>query len=323
MDRDELLLKAYDRGSSLTIENPEYLERVRVFTIGMVNEDVRRDGDITSKSVLAGFNPSINATILSKDYGVVAGIEEATWFYNQFDIKVRAVKRDGEHVDPDQMIFNLKGDCNDILKTERAGLNLLQRMSGIATLTRQVLDRVQGTGVHIAATRKTHWGALDNKAVAVAGGMTHRLGLWESILIKENHLFVLKKNGYTNGYIEEALKRAWQWPRKNFIEIEVGTPEEARRAANAMQSFLDGNIELPCIIMLDNFTIEGLKNIIDEIKSEGIYPNILFEASGSITPDNIASFASTGVDVVSMGYLTHSPHSLDISQLHEYGEYPV
>jgi nicotinate-nucleotide pyrophosphorylase (carboxylating) len=317
MNREERILTAYARGSLLTIENPEYLERVRVFTIGMVDEDVRDDGDITIKSVLAGFNPSSKATILSKDSGVVAGIEEATWFYRQYGVTVEAFKRDGENIEPDQIILTLKGKCNDVLKTERAGLNLLQRMSGIATLTRQTLDKVRDTGLHIAATRKTHWGALDNKAVAVAGGMTHRLGLWESILIKENHLVVLKKNGYVDSYIEEALKRAWQWPRKNFIEIEVVTPEEARRAAQTFQRLLEGDIALPCIIMLDNFTIEGLESIMGEMKSEGYYPNIIFEASGSITPDNIAEFGSTGVDVVSMGYLTHSPRSLDISQLLE------
>lgn len=320
MDRNQLILKAYARSAFLTTENPAYLERVRDFTTGMVDEDVRDEGDITSSSVLAGMDPPVKATVVSKDYGVVAGVEEATWFYSRFGLKVEAVKKDGENIEPDQVIFRLKGTCKEMLKTERTGLNLLQRMSGIATQTRQVLDRVRGTGLHIAATRKTHWGALDNKAVAVAGGMTHRLGLWESILIKENHLVVLRKNGYGDSYIEEALKRAWRWPRKNFIEIEVETPEEARRAAHMFRRLLAGDISLPCIIMLDNFTIEGLKSIVDEMKTEGLYPDMIFEASGSITPDNVAEFASTGVDVVSMGYLTHSPRSLDISQLHEFGE---
>lgn len=314
MDREELILRAYGRGDSLTIENPVYLDRVRAFTTGMVDEDVRDTGDITSRSVLAGFDLSSKATIVSKDHGVVAGVEEATWFYNRFGLQVEAAKRDGEHIEPDQVIIRLKGTCSDMLKTERTGLNLLQRMSGIATLTRQVLDKVRGTGLHIAATRKTHWGALDNKAVAVAGGMTHRLGLWESILIKENHLTVLRKNGYADSYIEEALQRAWQWPRKNFIEIEVTTPEEARRAAYTFQRLSAGDNSLPCIIMLDNFTTEGLKDIIGEIKSAGIHTGTIFEASGSVTPGNVAEFASTGVDVVSMGYLTHSPRSLDISQ---------
>jgi nicotinate-nucleotide pyrophosphorylase (carboxylating) len=319
MNREELILKAYTRGSSLTLENPGYLERVKAFTIGMVDEDVGEAGDITSRSVLAGFDSSSGATIVSKDSGVVAGVEEATWFYSRFGLEVEAVKKDGEGIGPGQTLFSLKGKCTDMLKTERTGLNLLQRMSGIATLTRQALDKVQGTGLHIAATRKTHWGALDNKAVAVAGGMTHRLGLWDSILIKENHLSVLKKNGYADNYVEEALQRAWRWPRKNFIEIEVGTPEEARRAAYMFQNFLSGDISFPCIIMLDNFSVEGLKAMMEEMKTEGFYPNMIFEASGSITFDNIDKFASTGVDVVSLGYLTHSPRSLDISQLHEYG----
>lgn len=317
MNRDELIVKAYSRGEALTIENPAYLERVRDFTIRMVDEDTRDEGDITSRAVLDGFDPFSKATIVSKDHGVVAGIEEAAWFYRRYGLQVEAAGKDGENVEPGQEIIRLKGPFNDMLKTERTGLNLLQRMSGIATLTRRALDRVRGTGLRIAATRKTHWGALDNKAVALAGGMTHRLGLWESILIKENHLAVLKGNGYADSYIEEALKRAWKWPRKNFIEIEVETPEEARRAAYTFRDLLAGDISFPCIIMLDDFPMEGLKSIVDEMKAEGVYSSVLFEASGSITPDNVSEFASTGVDVVSMGYLTHSPRSLDISQLHE------
>ncbi len=317
MDRDTLLLKAYARGSSLTIENMEYLDRVRAFTTAMVEEDIREIGDITSDSVLVDMNPYTRASLVSKAPGVVAGVEEVRWFYSQFGVTVEAACRDGVKVGRNQTILRLGGKCKDLLLTERTGLNLLQRMSGIATLTHHVVEKVRDTGLHVAATRKTQWGALDNKAVAMGGGLTHRLGLWESILIKENHLTILKKHGYEDTYIEEALERAWHCPRKNFIEIEVQTHEEAHRAAHKFQTLLAGSNVLPCIIMLDNFPVDDLKMVMDEMKTEGYYPEVLFEASGLITPESIIHYTSTGVDVVSMGSLTHSPHPLDISQLLE------
>lgn len=313
MTRKQLLNLAYQRGGQLHVDNPDYVKWLKHFTIDATKQDMGRAGDITTRSVLTK-NTTRKAKIIAKKKGIIAGIEEAVWFYKQYGIKIKKIKKDGDSVKPGDLVLELTGREFELLETERTGLNLIQRMSGIATLTNNLVRKCHP--MLVAATRKTHWGNLDNKAVSVGGGGTHRLGLWESILIKENHLHALRQEGVSE-VIEEALKRAWQKRDKAiFIEIEVENIIDALKAAQCFISLMDKDKEIkPCIIMLDNFFSADVRKTIDRLKQKKYYNRILVEASGGITPENILEYRDAGVDVVSMGYLTHSPKALDISQL--------
>jgi nicotinate-nucleotide pyrophosphorylase (carboxylating) len=315
MDRQQLIDLAYRRGANLHVGNPEYVKILRRFTVRAVEEDLGEAGDITVLSVLRG-NIERRAKVIAKETGILAGLEEASWFYNQYGIRVNQVKRDGDWVEKGDLIFELEGREFKLLETERVGLNLIQRMSGIASLTNHLVRKCQP--LLVAATRKTHWGSLDNKAVSVGGGGTHRLGLWESILIKENHLASLAQEGDFD-VIEEALDRAWHNRDKAvFIEIEVVSSDDALEAAGHFVRLLEDSDEVkPCVVMLDNFSPNDAAETVSLLKERRYYERVLIEASGGITPENILAYRDAGVDVVSMGYLTHSPRALDISQLIE------
>ena len=318
MDRQDLIKKAYNRVSSLSISNPEYQKRVLAFTEALVEEDIGNFGDITSDSVFEDLNPQTSARLIAKDSGICAGLEEAAWFYRRHGIEATLSTNDGEKISKGKEILTLRGSCKDLLRTERMGLNLIQRMSGIATLTNELVQKMDRHELHVAATRKTPWGSLDKKAVAVGKGVTHRLGLWDFILIKENHLTVLKQNGFGHDYIEVALERAVHSNKTSIVEIEVQNQQEAVRAAEAFQNHSTRDNKI-FIIMLDNFSPAEIKDTLGMIGTKSDSKNILYEASGNITPENINQYAEAGVDVVSMGYLTHSPAAFDISQLHAFG----
>lgn len=310
MNKKQLLNKTFQRGHLLTLKNKNYLKRVKEITETMLKEDLGKKGDITSDSVLKK-NLKVKAIIKVKKNGILAGVEEAEYFYKKNNIKVKKLKKDGSKVKKGNVILILSGKEKNLLKTERIGLNLLQRMSGIATLTNNLQSRVKK--MLILGIRKAHWGLLDKKAVYIGGGGTHRFGLYESILIKENHLESLKKEGVKD-YIQIALNRAWKNKQKAiFIEIEVQNKEEAIRAAEKFKE-LNKTKKKPCIIMLDNFKPTEIKKTIKELKELKLYDYILLEASGGVNPNNIKEFEKTGVDVASLGFLTHSPKALDISQ---------
>ncbi len=310
MQRQKLIELAYKRCRKLNLRNEDYLKRIKDFTDSMLKEDLGTKGDITSKSVIRK-NFEAKAVIKAKQTGIIAGIEEAAYFFKKNKIKVKIFMKDGARVNKYDIIMALSGKVKDLLKTERVGLNILQRMSGIATFTNSCQSKSRLT---IAATRKTPWGFLDNKAVSVGGGATHRLGLFESILIKENHLESVKKEGY-NDYIGEALERAWMNREKAvFIEIEVQNKKEAIIAAQKFKE-LNKMLRKPCIIMLDNFSVKQIKETIRDLKTLRLYDYVLIESSGNITPKNIKQYDKTGLDVISLGFLTHSVKAFDLSMV--------
>lgn len=317
MKRRDFILKAYDRAAALTVTDQFYQSRVHAFTTVMLEEDVRDCGDITTDSVLFDLKPDTTARLVAKDSGICAGLEEAAWFFNNNGLEIITARKDGQSVESGETILQMKGSYADLLKCERVALNMVQRMSGIATLTGELVSKTAGSGLCIAGTRKTPWGSLDNKAVAVGGGLTHRLGLWDSILIKDNHLVVLRQNGFKESYIEEALERSWRFPASPVVEIEVQSSKEALRAATRFKSLLADSPGKIAIILFDNFSPDDLRDLINEVKDLAGAAPILFEASGNISPDNITGYATAGVDIVSMGYLTHSPKAFDISQRHD------
>lgn len=312
MNRKKLLDLAYKRDQKLHVNNQDYIKSLKRFTTDALKEDFGNE-DITVSSILTKNNQR-QAKIIAKESGIIAGLEEAVWFYQEYGVSAKPLKKDGSTVKKGDLILKLQGKEFDLLKTERVGLNLLQRMSGIATLTNKLVEKSKP--LLIAATRKTHWGNLDNKAVSLGGGGTHRLGLWESILIKENHLESLSKEGDFD-VIKESLDRAWAKRHKAvFIEIEVESIKDALKAANYFDFLIKRDKKIiPCIIMLDNFSPRQATKTLKILKQKNLYSHILIEASGGITPQNINLYKNAGVDVVSMGYLTHSPKVLDLSQL--------
>ena len=265
----------------------------------MLAEDIGQ-GDITT-ALIVPEGSKAEAQVVAKEPGVVAGIEEAKILLEGLGLKVEALVADGEKAKTKQVLLKIFGDTRTILSSERTLLNILSRMSGIATTTKKLTEKIQRAGlkIRVASTRKTAPGLLyfDKKAVLIGGGDTHRLHLDDMILIKNNHIAVA-------GGIEKAVKRVKEnvsFSKK--IEVEVLRIEDVIDAAKAGVD----------IIMLDNFSPRRIEKAITLLKKAGFFGKILLEASGGITTENITAFASTGVEIVSLGEITASPKMLDIS----------
>jgi len=308
LKRQKLVEAAYQKGNELTLTNSWYRNWVKAFFEREYSEDVDT-GDLTAEAVVTK-NLSGAAILKTKMPGVIAGVEEAAWFLKMHGLNIKLFKKDGEEVKVDETIFEVHGKQKTILATERIALNVLQRMSGITTETRRLSAILEGYSTRVAATRKTVLRYLDKKAVFIGGGLTHRFGLWDSILIKDNHLASLKHEG-AKDYLDTALERAAAYSDKaRFIEIEVTCHEEAIAAA---RSFSKLGLKVPCIVMFDNLTPSEIEYTIETLRGKGLYDSVLLEASGAIKPEKIRDYAKTGVDVISMGYLTHSSQTLDMS----------
>ena len=238
--------------------------------------------------------------LLIKEKGVLAGVEVAQEVFHQFDptLHMEVFIGDGESVNPGDEAFLVKGKIQSILQTERLVLNIMQRMSGIATITREYVKLLEGTKAKVLDTRKTTPGMrmLEKQAVKIGGGVNHRIGLFDMILLKDNHVDFA-------GGIEQAIRGAQAYllkqNRKLKIEIEVRSLEELK------QVLLLGGVDR---IMLDNFTPEKTREAVDLVGG-----SVELESSGGITFDTIRSYAETGVDFISVGALTHSVKSLDMS----------
>jgi nicotinate-nucleotide pyrophosphorylase (carboxylating) len=267
--------------------------------LDILAEDIGQ-GDITTALTIPAESTS-EAQIVAKEAGIAAGIEEAKVLLESLGLKVETLASDGEKINPKQTLMKIRGNTRTILSTERTILNIVSRMSGIATTTRRLVEKLQKAklGTKIACTRKTAPGLLylDKKAVLVGGGDTHRLHLDDMVLIKDNHIAVA-------GSIEVAVKRAKEvgsFTKK--IEVEVSSAEDALAAAKAGAD----------IIMLDNFSPKQVEKAVSRLEEAAFSGKVLIEASGGITAENILEFASKQVDIVSLGELTHSAKTLDLS----------
>ncbi|MGF3521879.1 MAG: carboxylating nicotinate-nucleotide diphosphorylase [Candidatus Bathyarchaeia archaeon] len=265
----------------------------------LLAEDVGQ-GDATSDAVIPS-GLEATAEVIAKANGVVAGIEEATVLAEALGLKVNAAVADGSTVKSGQVFMQIHGDAKTILAVERTLLNVVSRMSGIATATRDLTEKLRKANLppKIAATRKTAPGLLffDKKAVVIGGGDAHRMHLDDMVLIKDNHVALA-------GSLEEAIHRAKQHVSfSTKIEVEVENPQDALKAAELGAD----------IVMLDNFSPQQAKEAVALLKKGGFFGRVLLEASGGITPENLFEFASAGVDVISLGELTHSVKALDLS----------
>ena len=238
--------------------------------------------------------------LLVKEEGILAGVEMARKVFDKFDptMKMTVFIEDGAHVKPGDIAFVVEGKVRSLLQTERLMLNIMQRMSGIATMTHRYVERVKGTGCHILDTRKTTPGMriLEKQAVKIGGGMNHRIGLFDMILLKDNHIDFA-------GGIVNAIDRCHKYLEEKNLDLKI---EIEVRDFDELQQVLDhGGVDR---VMLDNFTPADTKKAVALINHR-----FEVESSGGITYDNIRDYAEQGVDFISVGALTHSVKGLDLS----------
>jgi len=258
-------------------------------------EDLAEAGDITTDAVVPG-DASASGRIVAREAGVVAGLGIATATFGLLDrrVVVDVEVVDGAHVSAGTTLAIVSGPARPILTGERVALNLLGRMCGIATRTAEVVAAVAGTKAVVAATRKTTPGlrALEKYAVRCGGGTTHRFGLHDGVLIKDNHIVVV-------GSVMAAVVAArLAIGHLTKVEVEVTNPTQLDEALAAGAD----------VILLDNMDLGELRAAVRQAAGRAV-----LEASGGITPETVAAVAATGVDVVSLGWLTHSASALDVA----------
>jgi len=256
-------------------------------------------GDITTEALVPN-ETLANAKIIAKEEGIIAGTQIAKKIFESRGLMVAILKEDGEKIFKGETIIEIMGKAKDILVLERVSLNILMRMSGIASNTNKIIEKIENidSNVKIAGTRKTAPGLakFDNLAIKVGGGDSHRFCLDDMVLIKDNHISVV-------GSVSEAITKV----KKNVsftkkIEIEV---ENSKDAAIASKNGAN-------IIMLDNMDLKSVKDTLEILNDFNLRKNVLIEVSGGIDSENIVEFAKSGVDIISIGALTHSAKSLDI-----------
>ena len=238
--------------------------------------------------------------LLIKEDGILAGVDIAREVFHRFDptMQMEVFMEDGAQVKKGDIAFVVTGKVRSLLQTERLMLNIMQRMSGIATMTNKYVKLIEGTGAHVLDTRKTTPGMrmLEKQAVKIGGGVNHRIGLFDMILLKDNHVDFA-------GGIENAIDRCHHYLNEKGLDLKI---EIEVRNFNELQQVLDkGGVNR---IMLDNFTVADTKKAVDIINHR-----FEVESSGGITFDTIRSYAEQGVDFISVGALTHSVKGLDMS----------
>lgn len=262
-----------------------------------LREDVG-DGDVTTDFFVSK-NQQATARIVARERAIVAGAETAAEVFRRVDsaTEITVLRRDGSDVNPDEAVIELRGPARSILKAERVALNFLQRLSGIATMTRRFVDAAANEHVKILDTRKTTPGlrALEKAAVVAGGGANHRFGLFDMVLVKDNHLAV---NSGSEAFAK-AVRKVREARPNIQIEVEADTLEQVR-------AFLE--IDDIDIILLDNMKPAQIREAIALGKDK-----VKFEASGGVTLKNIRQIAAIGVDYISIGALTHSARAIDFS----------
>jgi nicotinate-nucleotide pyrophosphorylase (carboxylating) len=269
----------------------------------VIEEHVRRFlmEDLATGDVTSAFIPDVEvkAEIITKQRGIVAGVEIAQIVFEIMNLHVSPIA-DGSFVEEKQRVMGIEGKARSILMAERTALNILMKMSGIATVTKRMLEKARkwNSSIKIAATRKTTPGfrLFEKLAVAIGGGDVHRYCLGDAILIKNNHIKVA-------GSVKKAIRLAKSASFIKKVEVEVRNIDEAIEAAK----------EGVDVIMFDNMKPDEITIAIKKLEKLGLRDKIILEASGDIKPENVEEFAKTGVDVLSSGYIIHSAKPLDMS----------
>ncbi|MBI5451904.1 hypothetical protein HY945_00405 [Candidatus Gottesmanbacteria bacterium] len=332
MNKTDIILKYFQKKDQLTVKNKDYQKTVSsLFTWLIENDHITND--ITSKLFP---NDISTAVIIAKENGIAAGLEEISYLMKKYTrLTFKPFIKDGSKIKNQEVIAQLEGKSHEILAYERTILNILQRMSGIATETNRLITLIksktsppspllvgEGKGeVYLAATRKTPWMSLDKKAVAVGGGLTHRLNLSDGILIKDNHLKIISNATKTprgwQAELIEALTPPMVKEARGLIEIEVETEKQANQVLKTFQQLTTHNSQLithnHLALLLDNFTPSQAKTLLRDLNDLYDLSGIIFEASGGIDKNNILEWSKTGVDILSLGSLTHSPQAVNLS----------
>jgi nicotinate-nucleotide pyrophosphorylase (carboxylating) len=254
-------------------------------------------GDVTSTAVIPDI--SCKAIIRAEQPGVIAGIKEVSLLFSHFGVSVQSLIQDGDMVGRGDSLLLLNGDAKKILLVERTALNIIGRMSGIATETKKITNIVSAINpaCRVAATRKTCPGfqVLDKKAVMIGGGDPHRMNLSDGILIKDNHLVLVP--------LLTAIQAAKKVSAYTKVEVEVESPDDAVSASKAGAD----------IIMLDNMSPEKITQTINILKRQSLRDHIIIEISGGINEEKLPEYAALDVDVISLGTLTHSVRNLSVN----------
>jgi nicotinate-nucleotide pyrophosphorylase (carboxylating) len=266
-----------------------------------LTEDLSDDGDVTSRATIPDGLKG-RAAFVARAPGVLAGIEAAERVCLRVDhhLRIATLREDGYRVGANETFATVEGSMRSILMAERTALNFLQRLSGVASLTRQFVDAVAGLPVKILDTRKTTpgWRLLEKYAVRMGGGSNHRVGLFDMVLIKDNHLAAIKPR-------ETAIRQAIEAARSEFptlpIEVEVESLEQLDQALQVR----------PDIVLLDNMLLDQMKEAV--VRRNAVSPGVKLEASGGVNLHTVRAIAETGVDRISVGALTHSAKALDIA----------
>ena len=282
------------------IPNYVTLEALDKIILEAIREDLG-DGDHSTLAVIPDDKKG-KARLLAKENGIIAGLELAEIIYGKFskELQIESYFKDGDQIKKGDIIFEVSGNARDILSSERLVLNFMQRMSGIATYTHKLADLIDDLPVQLLDTRKTtpNLRMLEKWAVLIGGGTNHRIGLYDMIMLKDNHIDLA-------GGIRKAVEKTAEYLRSTGkqlkIEIETRNLEEVEEVVNV------GHVD---IIMLDNMSPEDMKTSVELI--DGKYKT---EASGNVSENTIREIAECGVDFISVGALTHSIKSLDLSLL--------
>lgn len=257
------------------------------------------DGDHTTLSTIPA-DAQGRSKLLIKEKGILAGVEVAEKILHKVDpnIKIAIMLKDGAEVNPGDVAFTAEGAVRSLLVAERTMLNVMQRMSGVATMTRKYQDQLKGLHTKVLDTRKTTPGMriLEKEAVKIGGGMNHRIGLFDMILIKDNH------EDFAGG-LENAVHRAQEYCRENGKDLKIEV--ECRSLDDIRKTLEIGGVDR---IMFDNFTPELTKEAVALVNGK-----VETESSGGITFDTLRAYGETGVDFISVGALTHSVKGLDMS----------
>lgn len=291
-----------DAHVQLQLKNKAYLKAVFLYVWEAYLLD-QPYSDITTKVFLGWGFRRAKATVRANEEGILAGIQEAEWFLSRLGLKILKAKKDGSRVKKGDIVLEFEGKDSVILGAERTLLNLIQRMSGVATKTKKLAAKMP-KGVKLLATRKTLWGLLDKRAVTLGGGGTHRLDLSDAILIKENHL-ALTQN--LNASLKNAFKKSSQ---ARFLELELESVDEVKKFLKTYTSLKkllrDGD---GMVVMLDNFSPAEVKKVIKPLTEAGIF----VELSGGINEGNISKYNIAGIFAISSGSITTQAHNLDFS----------
>ena len=281
---------------------PDELQNARTLVALALAEDLGEAGDVTALATI----PSDligSARFVARTSGVVAGLPVVALVLEAFgrDLRFEPIRKDGDRVESGETLARVEGSMRSLLSAERTALNFLQRLGGVAGLTARFVEEVKGTRAVVLDTRKTTpgWRILEKYAVRCGGGTNHRMGLFDAILIKDNHLASLQSGGDPIGRALKAA-RASETSGLKFVEVEVDDLEQFDRA-------LEGS---PDIILVDNLGPEALAEAVS--RRDARAPGVLLEASGGVTLATVRALARSGVDRISVGALTHSAPALDV-----------